>query len=108
MISKKAYLEALNIVESYHQQLDLAINKHLGNNNDISKLKKGEYVRFTKEVKPIPKNFTIGKKYKVLDVRYEENWRTGETYVSKLNIRHDNNGSYWIPVKNTYRRWSCA
>ena len=108
MITKEQYLEALTIVESYHKQLNLAVVRHCGNDSDISKLKKGDYVRFVKEVKPIPKNFTIGKKYKVLDLKYKENWRTSETYLFALNIRHDNDGSYWIPVTNTYKRWSCA
>ena len=40
MITKEQYLEALTIVETYHKQLNLAIVRHCGNDNDISKLKK--------------------------------------------------------------------
>lgn len=85
MITKEQYLEALTIVETYHKQLNLSIVRHCGNDNDISKLKKCDYVRFAKE-----------------------DWRTGETYLYALNIKHDNDGSYWIPVTNTYKMWSCA
>jgi len=108
MITKEQYLGALTIVETYHKQLNLAVVRHCGNDNDISKLNKGDYIRFTKEVKPIPKNFTIGKQYKVLDLKYKKDYRTGETHLTALNIRHDNDGSYWIPISNTYKRWSCA
>jgi len=77
--------------------------RHCGNDNDISKLEKGDYVRFSKEVKPIPKNFTLGKTYEVLDKRQNEAWKS-----DGLQIRHDNCGVYWIPLSNTYKRWSCA
>jgi hypothetical protein len=59
MITKEQYLEALTIVEAYHKQLNLAVVRHC--DKDISKLEKGDYVRFSKEVKPIPKNLTVGK-----------------------------------------------
>jgi len=103
MITREKYLEALDIVEAYHKQLNLAVVRHCGNDNDISQLEKGDYVRFSKEVKPIPKNFTVGKSYEILDKRQDEPWKS-----DGLQIRHDNGGVYWIPLLNTYKRWGCA
>jgi hypothetical protein len=108
MITREDYNKALSVVEMYHKQLSISIVKYCGNDNNISKLKEGDYIRFAKEVKPIPINFTIGKLYKILDLKYYEDFRTGEPYLVSLNIKHDNGGSYWIPISNTYKRWSCA
>jgi len=102
MISKYEYLDALEIVEEYHRQLKAEIKKQLGSGTNISNLVKGDFVVFSKVVKPEPINFTIGKEYEVLDVRKEY-----FSMKAALQIRNDQGGSYWIPVKNLYNRWSC-
>lgn len=97
MIQKEEYLKALEIVEQYHKQLELQIVRHCEKlpDNDISKLKIGEYIKCVKDVKPA-KYFTAGKKYLIIGKNEKA-----------LQIRHDRGNTYWIGFRNTYRRWGC-
>jgi hypothetical protein len=103
MITREEYLKSLDIVEAYHEQLNLQIVRHCEKlpDNDISKLKVGEYIKCVKDVKPA-KYFTVGKKYLIIGKRLNEPY-----HQDALQIRHDNGNTYWITFKNTYKRWGC-
>jgi len=100
--------QAIKMMEEYHQEKLklLGIGVVVGQceklpDNDISKLKVGQYVKCVKDVKPA-KYFTVGKKYTVIGKRVNEPYRQ-----DALQIRHDNGNTYWITFKNTYKRWGC-
>lgn len=68
MITKEKYLEALDIVETYHQQLR---QSSFVRNLDWDNLKAGDYIVFDKTMS---KWVTIGQKYKVIEV--SKDWNT--------------------------------
>ena len=65
MITREQYLEALDIVETYHQQLR---QFSVGCSLDWDNLKAGDFILFDKTMS---KNVTVGKKYKVTDVGHD-------------------------------------
>ena len=103
-----ADIEGGNKEMQFQIRIEEALRKLRIGDTDISKLKKGDKVRYVKAVKPIPKNFTLGKEYTILDVKTGFDWRIKKPYIISVNIRTDVDSSYWIPVSNTFRRWECA
>jgi hypothetical protein len=72
---------------------------------DIAKLKVGDYIVYSKEVKPLPTNFTLGKRYKILDKKFRNpGYNSQETLIQ---ITKDDGNTTWIHSYNGLRRWSC-
>ena len=77
MITRESYLEALDIVESYHQQLRQ--NKVECNPKSWNNLKIGDKIIFDRT---LSKNALIGKEYEVIFV--ENDWQ--KEYTSRFGL----------------------
>jgi hypothetical protein len=92
MVTREQYLEALDVVETYHQQLR---QKSIERNLNWDDLKRGDTIVFDR-ISHTAKNITQGKEYAVIDV--EHNWK----YDSWAKFRfHDDNNKIKIQKKHT-------
>lgn len=69
MVTREQYLEALDVVETYHQQLR---QKSIERSLNWDDLKRGDTIVFDK-ISHSAKNITLGKEYAVIDVTH--NWK---------------------------------
>ncbi len=67
MITREDYIKALDTVETYHRQLDIAIAKH-GFSKSMDDLERGDYVECVKVHNQSRYHLTKGKKYEILSV----------------------------------------
>jgi len=87
MIKKDEYLKALNIVEAYHLQLNISINRCKF--KSIQDIKIGDFVECTQVYQQNNNCLTRNKKYEVIDVVINE--FCDEFRVSRYMIKDDNN-----------------
>ena len=100
MITRKEFLKALDIVEAYHQQLNLSIVKR--SFSRVKDLQETDFVEVVKVDSNTKRSLTVGKKYQI--IRFSES-------KYQFTIIDDNGkekqyvtdyGSTFKPVKPNY------
>jgi hypothetical protein len=105
MITRQKYLEALTIVEAYHEQLNLSIVMHcVDNKYNIDVSEKGSYL-LCEGKESNTKYLTIGKKYKITGKKI--GWYVGDKEHVCIQIINDVGKYFWIK-QNIKNHWSCT
>lgn len=113
MITREEYLKALEVIEKYHEQIKVEVNKwypigkeeliSINNEKDlfnISSAKEGDCITLVRSHGRM-KFFTIGNSYKVIRVR-KPNYRG----CSMLQILNDVGDLCWVSSGNKYKSWN--